>query len=56
MSGQIHAPTTLPHREQTLGIHWISGLRAGLRILEKKKISCSWRDSKHNSFVVQPVV
>jgi hypothetical protein len=41
MSGQVHAPVTLPPREIAHCIHWIGGWvgpRASLDVMEKTKI------------------
>jgi hypothetical protein len=51
-------PCSLTLGERESGAYWIGrweGLRAGLDVKEKRKISCSYQESNLDSSVVQPV-
>jgi hypothetical protein len=42
VSGQLHVPATLRHRERAIGTHWIGnwmGLRIALDAVEKREFS-----------------
>jgi len=55
VDGQFHLPATLPlSKELLLPLGW--GSRADLDSLQKRKISCPFRELNHNSLVVLPVV
>jgi hypothetical protein len=48
MNGQLHAPTALPQRKEPLvPIVWDAedGAQNGLEAMEKRKITCSCRES-----------
>jgi hypothetical protein len=58
MSGQIHTPVALYPREMTPDIHCVEGgvgPRAGLDVMEKRKISHPYRESNPDSSVVQAI-
>jgi hypothetical protein len=55
---QLDALADLPPGETALSNHWIGGWvgpRADLDFMEKRKISCSYRESNPYSSVDQPV-
>jgi hypothetical protein len=58
VSGQLHAPATLPPRERGPGTHWIGvwvGPRAVLDAVVKRKIHSPRRESNPRTPIVQPV-
>jgi hypothetical protein len=59
MSGQLHAPATLPPRERALGTHWIGGWVDPRAVLDtavvKRKIHSPRRESNPRISIVQLV-
>jgi hypothetical protein len=58
VSGQLHAPATLPPRERDPGTHWVGGWvgpRAALDAVVKWKIPSPRRESKSRTSIVQPL-
>jgi hypothetical protein len=58
VSGQLHAPAALPHRERAPSTHWIGGwvgARAVLDALVKRKIPSPRRESNPRTPIVQPI-
>jgi hypothetical protein len=58
VSGQLHAPAAVPHRERAPGTQWIGGWmgpRAVLDAVVKGKIPNPRRESNSRTPIVQPV-
>jgi hypothetical protein len=58
VSGQLHAPATLPFRERPPGTHWIGGWvgpRVVLNAAMKTEIPSPRRESNIRTPIVQPV-
>jgi hypothetical protein len=58
VSGQLHDPAALPHRERATGTHLIGGwvgLRAVLEAVAKRKILSPRPESNPDHPIVQPV-
>jgi hypothetical protein len=59
VSGQLHAPAPSFQRKQAPGTQRTGGCvdpGAGMDAVEKRQISCPWRESNLASQIVQPVV
>jgi hypothetical protein len=54
VEGQLHASAALPLEERALGTHCIEGM-VGPRVGEHEKISCPFRKSNSDSYVVKSV-
>jgi len=58
VSGQLHAPATLPPEKELPGTRWIGGwlgLRAGLDLVVQRKIPIPCWESNPRTPMVQPV-
>jgi hypothetical protein len=58
VNGQLHPPAVLTSGERAPSSHSVEGWagpRAGLNIMEKRRIYCPYRESELDSSVVQPV-